>query len=524
MSGTKNRRAHLLVSALLLAAMASGGMAWAGMVPTEDTVMMLPVGQEGVTYAGLGDEMEPWGPTALAIGADGRFWIADAAAERVLCRLPDGGSCGVIDLAGQVARIGDLEVVNGSVWVLDMGAQVPTLLRLGLDGAILAKQQLPEGLHLEDGLSGLDAGEQGEILVEREGGAWLDEVVSPTGEAVLAARDGYESQGRVVRAYPADMSSAELEPGLVDMDGIMVTVEAEHAVGGLQVLGFAPDGSVYVIAEEVALDGVILVDQTVRHYDTSGRLLGMARIPLAGQLAPMPHNLAVGPDGAVYTMLTYADRAEIRRLDFSEKLDPILPEAVSAPASEQAGMASSPKLCRSRSTIISTASSYLNNYKYLSSTNISGSCTGRTKPRYLGSAGNYYSVSYDWGGFDTVSGFNSYMNSGYQAGDINSSGVYSCSRGVDCSGFVSRCWGTTTKYGTSTIYQISWQLGSTSSLLQGDAMNKAGSHIVLFSFFSGSGMYGYESTTTSSYDRVVFMYRSWTGLTGYVPIRYDSVC
>jgi len=493
--------------------------------PGGELVMQIPTGQDGIHIEGIAPEMLPWGPMAFTISGTGQVWIADTAADRLMCFEMSGQSCGALELQGQVEGIGDLEVAGEKIWLLDMATSpAPTLLQVTLDGTVLEKRQLPPGLRLEDGLSGLWLGEAGELLVEREGGALLDEVVTASGQETQMPWEGYLSQGRTVVAVPADMSSKNASSGALFVDGIRVDVEVEHSLGGLRVLGFAPDGSVYVIAEEVALDGVILVDQTVRHYDTSGRLLGMARIPLAGQLAPMPHNLAVGPDGAVYTMLTYADRAEIRRLDFSEKLDPILPEAVSAPASEQAGMASSPKLCRSRSTIISTASSYLNNYKYLSSTNISGSCTGRTKPRYLGSAGNYYSVSYDWGGFDTVSGFNSYMNSGYQAGDINSSGVYSCSRGVDCSGFVSRCWGTTTKYGTSTIYQISWQLGSTSSLLQGDAMNKAGSHIVLFSFFSGSGMYGYESTTTSSYDRVVFMYRSWTGLTGYVPIRYDSVC
>ncbi len=68
--------------------------------------------------------------------------------------------------------------------------------------------------------------------------------------------------------------------------------------------------------------------------------------------------------------------------------------------------------------------------------------------------------AYDWGGFDAVSHFSSQMDQGKQAGDIdtvNPPGVYgteSCSRGVDCSGFVSRALGLTKPYITSNISLI----------------------------------------------------------------------
>jgi hypothetical protein len=124
-----------------------------------------------------------------------------------------------------------------------------------------------------------------------------------------------------------------------------------------------------------------------------------------------------------------------------------------------------------------------------------------------------------------VSGYNGYMHPGtYQSGDIDTAGVESCSRGVDCSGFVSRVWQLSSKYSTSTLPNISWELPASSDLRRGDILNKAGSHVILFSDFGSNGIYGYESTTYNAYDRVVYMYSAWSRLSGYSPRRYNSVC
>ena len=53
-----------------------------------------------------------------------------------------------------------------------------------------------------------------------------------------------------------------------------------------------------------------------------------------------------------------------------------------------------------------TGNAYLSNSMVLTLANIKGPCVGRTQPRYLGQPGTYGSVPYDWGGADTVSGFN----------------------------------------------------------------------------------------------------------------------
>jgi hypothetical protein len=111
-----------------------------------------------------------------------------------------------------------------------------------------------------------------------------------------------------------------------------------------------------------------------------------------------------------------------------------------------------------------------------------------------------------------------------QAGDVGTGTVESCSRGDDCSGFVSVVWQLSRKYDTGGLPSISKKLKSTSALLPGDVMNKARSHVVLFSSFGSNGIYDYESTTYNSNDRVIYMFSTWARLSGYSPLRYNNVC
>lgn len=91
--------------------------------------------------------------------------------------------------------------------------------------------------------------------------------------------------------------------------------------------------------------------------------------------------------------------------------------------------------------------------------------------------GENESIPYCWGGYSTISGFDSGMKNGKSAGDITTSSVaLSCAEGLDCSGFVSRAWGLTTRYTTSSIPSITKQYASFTDLQPGDVMNKAGSH------------------------------------------------
>jgi hypothetical protein len=107
-------------------------------------------------------------------------------------------------------------------------------------------------------------------------------------------------------------------------------------------------------------------------------------------------------------------------------------------------------------------------------------------------------VPYQWGGFSSISGLGlaseedfdeQYTGTGEYAGIIHYAGDIhiengECSRacGVDCSGFVSRCWNLSSKEGTSTLPGISNQI-KYEYLKPGDILNKQQYHVILFKEF-----------------------------------------
>jgi hypothetical protein len=498
-------------------------------VNTPETVFIIPVSQDGVQYKGESAEMLTWGPSAFAIAPDGSYWIADTVGNRLLHYSPTGKALNTINLNEyQVVGVGDLKITASDILVLDIAAVIPRVMRLSPDGKLLARYEVPKELGLANGLSGIAVGDHGEVLIEREGGAFVSQLVDADGKVAPVALDGYMQHERLYTASPADPATGDSTRGVIIAGSKHIEVDVTHGLGGLRLLGVNADDDFYAVVDEVAIaDSGVQVDQTVRHYNAAGELLGLARVPLAGQYAYVAHGLAVSPDGGVYTLGTRPDRVEVQRLRFSRQLKPILPAASREDKSLQdnqyIGVTASS--CVTRDSMISTALGYTNNVKYMSLTNTDGTCAGRGKPRYITGAGDYPSVSYDWGGWDTVSQFNAYMDPGtLQAGDVGTGTVESCSRGDDCSGFVTVVWQLTTKYSTRMIPSVSKKLRSTSALLPGDVMNDAGNHVVLFAGFGSNGIYDYESTTYNSNDRVVYMFSTWARLKGYTPLRYINVC
>jgi len=132
----------------------------------------------------------------------------------------------------------------------------------------------------------------------------------------------------------------------------------------------------------------------------------------------------------------------------------------------------------------------------------------------------YRGLPYDWGGWVSTAQYDSELAAGYGAGSHSWNGVLSCTAGVDCSGFVSQTWETSKKYGTSTFYQVTSDI-SASALKRGDALNNAGSHIVLFAYETDAGLpVYYESAGTLV---SVVSDNGWSHFSSYQPVRYDSI-
>ncbi len=99
-------------------------------------------------------------------------------------------------------------------------------------------------------------------------------------------------------------------------------------------------------------------------------------------------------------------------------------------------------------------------------------------------------MAYQWGGFSTIDGYLSGLANGKYAGDMATSAVSNYAVGVDCSGFVSRCWNMPQHYST-------WMMSNTQPLItlphdswydlqSGDALHKVG-HVRLAVLWNTNG-------------------------------------
>lgn len=97
-------------------------------------------------------------------------------------------------------------------------------------------------------------------------------------------------------------------------------------------------------------------------------------------------------------------------------------------------------------------------------------------------------IPYKWGGFDTPETFLVGVMNGKAAGDVCTpekrrhlnDGVSVHAVGIDCSGFVSRCWNLPQPYSTRAITELCERLRDFRELQPGDILNAHNSHVFLF--------------------------------------------
>jgi cell wall-associated NlpC family hydrolase len=98
------------------------------------------------------------------------------------------------------------------------------------------------------------------------------------------------------------------------------------------------------------------------------------------------------------------------------------------------------------------------------------------------------SMPYKWGGFDTPESFLAGLSEGKAAGDISTpekrklldAAVSKEAVGIDCSGFVSRCWNLPKPYSTRTIATLCDRVPDLNDLKPGDILNASNMHVFLF--------------------------------------------
>lgn len=452
-------------------------------------------------YTAKGPEQPVDGPSALRIGPDGNFWMVNPVNNSLTNVAPDGTLLG--ELRIDATGITDVQFrEDGELLVLDSAAEQPAVLTVARDGSVRDRKRLRRSA-AEAGVDAVADDDAGALLSLTDTPDWPDPV----------AFDRWRIRAGTDEEPDAVLSSEE---GTIEMEA------GRGVIRGIRLLGDDHHG-VTLLAEEVLDGDPIVVDATVRRYRATGELLGVARIPISEQHSYVEEPIALAADGTVYFLATKPGTVEIRVLPLAPSVPAILPER--APLADVQVLNVSPAATPpvTRDQMIAVVRAYLYNSTYYNNDALNGHCPGRVKPRHLGKTPRYIgSVAYDWGGWETVANYNALIAAGHRAGDIDTTSE-NCSKGIDCSGLVSRAWNLPKKKNTCGLFGVAKVIG-TQALLKGDILSKCNDHTVLFNSYSGrTGIMAYESTVNNSVDRVVYAYSSWSRLNGYTALRYVNV-
>jgi len=170
----------------------------------------------------------------------------------------------------------------------------------------------------------------------------------------------------------------------------------------------------------------------------------------------------------------------------------------------------------SREEVIVRARAYAAHPREMTEANRTADCSSSYVSRF--DPGDYVGLPYNWGGFQTLFQFDQYIAMGFGAGSYPPA-ILDCTAGVDCSGYVSRCWDVS-HHTTSSIPNISTEIAR-ADLLPGDALNRAGSHVMLFERVLDSGEpVVYESI---GYGVHVNVTGGWSSVDSYTPRRLTGI-
>lgn len=142
-------------------------------------------------------------------------------------------------------------------------------------------------------------------------------------------------------------------------------------------------------------------------------------------------------------------------------------------------------------------------------------------------------VAYKWGGFDTPASFSAGVRKGRAAGDVytaekrrlGGAAVSGSAVGIDCSGFISRCWKLPRKHSTSMLARICRRLPSAADLQPADILNTREGHVYLFVRWADAARTRaicyeaapFSKTRQSEQDLAALLAR------GYEPLRYPQI-
>lgn len=172
-----------------------------------------------------------------------------------------------------------------------------------------------------------------------------------------------------------------------------------------------------------------------------------------------------------------------------------------------------------REDALDNAAQYATHVWTMTSANTTASCDSDYESDY--GPGTYTGLPYDWGGYMTLAEYDDQIAEGYGAGGHSWDGSLWCTAGVDCSGYISKVWDTG-HYSTSTFYEVTTDI-SWDNIDRADAVNDAGSHVVLFTHIGEDGWPVFWESSGGASKVHINNTGGWSYVDGYQPVRFDDI-
>ncbi|WFU57646.1 hypothetical protein QA639_09060 [Bradyrhizobium pachyrhizi] len=520
----------------------------------DDAVVRSFAGGSAASMVGIvaaSQDVELAGPQALSADGQGNLFVLDQINGRILQFDPKQPNTApdILKMPGDVQPT-DLVVHNDDIMVWDGGVRMlkaaPGQSTRGLGGDVIQLEEVSSrGTDDQVAISafaqmGSQALSSPTDLLDQNTRAAIVRTTRQPDRQYIASR----SKGSVIADIIPDKGNAgvrvEIQTMVSNETIGQLGLRVRNQLGAVEFLEIDNSDRFYVLAEDIPSSGKN-ASTFVARYAANGRLEGIYELPLEN--TPVTRRfVTVSGDGDVYFLRTKPDGVEVvgvgfRPLGKVSVIDVRPSRTAAEPAARPDIRFNATAAVRpsNRQQAIETAFAFEGIQWKLTPANYGSDpdsqCSGFSRirrPWYLQGKVNQEvrGVPYCWGCHGSLANFRQRIESGTLAGNV-------CTRneprpdvaGVDCSAFVSATWGLSVHYTTAAIPAIAAPVTNPWDLKPGDALNKPGSHVMLFLRFTPDRKAEVmESSTGGCNGRVCRNVYPLASLLarGYVPVRFRA--
>jgi hypothetical protein len=466
-------------------------------------------GENAVGVVDATQDTEIDGPQALTTDDNGDVYLLDQVNKRIVRFDPKAPATEprILEFPEElrptdlIVRKADILVWDGAVHALQPSVRNDATSFRGLEEINTRAADDETVLSAFAQMGSVDPGSATDLLEQNTRGVASREVRP-------RSRQHVASRGRgsvVVDVIPEGESSAQIEirhePETIGPPLARLAIKVHDRLGAVEFLEIDNNGRMFVFAENIPVS-FGTAGAFVARYSAAGSLEGIYDLPLSN--VPLSRRfVTVSGDGDVYFLRTKSGGVDVLGVGFrplanGKAIDVGL--SASSVAVKPAGRGPITAVRPlTREQVVATAFAFegvqwqVNAAAYGSDPDTV--CTGFAgrvrRPGYLhGKVGQQVrGAPYCWGCFGSLDQIRSKIDHGVLAGNICTHNAPRTDvAGVDCSAFVSATWGLASHFTTDAIPAIAQPLSNAWDLRPGDALNKPGSHVMLFLRFTPDRM------------------------------------